>query len=81
MRKVDRSWQLEYQRTEDETRYRVVEGDLFNTFKAVRMTFLDLGLAIQNESVEKLTILAQNEAPAPLSKEEWRGSLKSRIRG
>jgi hypothetical protein len=41
-------------------------------YRAVRQTFLDLGLPIQKESLEPLTIRAESEALKPLSKEEWR---------
>jgi hypothetical protein len=72
LRRVDRLWQLEYQRTEDEYRYRVIEADSATAYRAVRLTFLDLGLAVQKESTESpLFIRAESEAPTPLSKEEW----------
>jgi len=70
-RRVDRLWQLEYQRTEDEYRYRVIEADSATTYRAVRLTFLDLGLAIQKSSTDPLFITAESQAPTPLSKEEW----------
>ena len=70
-RRVDRVWQLEYQKTEDEYRYRVIEADSATTYRAARLTFLDLGLAIQKSSTEPLFISAESQAPTPLSKEEW----------
>src|SRR5262249_59032704 len=71
VRKIDRVWQLEYQRTEDEYRYRVIEADSATVYRAVRLTFLDLGLAIQKESTEPMFIRGESEAPTPLSQEEW----------
>jgi hypothetical protein len=69
---VDRAWQLEYQRTEDEFRYRVIEADLPTTFYAVRRAFIDVGMPVQKESAEARTIICENVAPTPLTPEEWR---------
>lgn len=71
-RRIDRAWQLEYQRTEDEFRYRVVDADYLATYQAVRMTFLDLGLPVQARDVETGVLVAENAAPAPLTAEEWK---------
>jgi hypothetical protein len=70
-RKVDRAWELDYQKGEDELRYRVVEAPASLVFYEVRKTLIDLGLPIMAESEEKGTITAQNNGPTPLTKEEW----------
>jgi hypothetical protein len=72
MARIDRAWQLEYQKTEDEFRYRVVEADYETTFRAIRHTFLDLGMPIQARSSEHGVIVAENEAPTPLTADEWK---------
>ena len=73
-RRVDRQWQLDYQRTEDELRWRVIEADLPTAYKAVRLTFLDLGLPIKKESFDDRTIIAENEAPLPLTLDDGKRS-------
>lgn len=70
--RIDRAWQLDYQRTEDEFRYRVVEADYETTLHAVRQTYLDLGMPIQVQSGSRGVIVAENSAPTPLSHEEWK---------
>lgn len=70
--RIDRAWQLEYQRTEDEFRYRVVEADYETTLRAVRQTYLDLGMPIQVQSGSRGVIVAENAAPTPLTLEEWK---------
>src|ERR1700682_1516929 len=71
-RRIDRAWQLEYQQTEDEYRFRVIDAEFAPSFEAVRKTFLDLGLPIQKSSLEGGVIVAENAAPAPLSLDEWK---------
>lgn len=72
-RRIDRAWQLDYQKTEDEFRYRIIDADLDVSFSAVRKTFLDLGMPVQRVSLEKGegVVIAENEAPTPLSRDEW----------
>ncbi len=70
--RVDQVWQLEYQRTEDEFRYRVVEADYETTLRAVRQTYLDLGMPIQVQSGSRGVIVAESAAPTPLTLEEWK---------
>jgi hypothetical protein len=65
-------WQLEYQKTEEDFRFRVVDAEFDVTYDAVRKTFLDLGLPIQKSSIESGAIIAENEAPAPLTADEWK---------
>ena len=71
-RRVDRMWQLEYQESEDAFRYRVVDGDYATVFHHVRKTFIDLGMPVQSQSFDKGIIVAQAEAPTPLTQEEWK---------
>jgi len=72
-RRIDRAWQLDYQKTEDEFRYRVIDAGLDVSFSAVRKTFLDLGMPVQSASLEKGegVVIAENAAPVPLSRDEW----------
>lgn len=71
MARLDRAWALEYQRTEDEYRYRVVEASYDATYAAVRHAFLDLGMPIEARSHERGVIVAENAGPTPLTREEW----------
>lgn len=75
-RRVDLAWQLDYQKTEDEYRWRVIEADKTTVYQAVRSTLIDLGMPIQIESLEKLTLVAHNLAPLPLTIEEWKEVVK-----
>jgi hypothetical protein len=72
-RRIDRAWQLDYQKTEGEFRYRVIDAGLDVSFSAVRKTFLDLGMPVQSASLEKGegVVIAENAAPVPLSRDEW----------
>lgn len=70
-RRVDRAWQLDYQKTEDEFRYRVIDADFDVAFLATRKTFIDLGMPVQGASLEKGIVVAENAAPTPLSRDEW----------
>lgn len=70
-RRIDRAWQLDYQKTEDEFRYRVIDADFDVSFSAVRKTFIDLGMPVQGASLETGIVVAENTAPTPLSREEW----------
>ena len=40
------------------------------------MTFIDLNLPVQKGSLESREIVAENNAPAPLTKEEWLEVMK-----
>jgi ABC-type cobalamin transport system ATPase subunit len=46
-RRLDRVWQLEYQKTEAELRQRVVAADIATAFNAIRLTFIELNLPVQ----------------------------------
>jgi hypothetical protein len=72
LRRIDRVWQLEYQQSDDLFRYRVVDAGSTTVLLAVRQTFLDLGMPVQQLSAEKGVVIAENNAPTPLSIEEWR---------
>jgi hypothetical protein len=72
MSRIDREWQLEYQRSSEELRYRVVEAQYATVFNAMRQTFLDLGMPVQSSSTSDSFVEAENNAPAPLSAEEWK---------
>lgn len=69
--RVGKAWQLDNQRAEDEYRYRVIDAKYADVYEATRRAFLALGLPVQVSSVEKGLLLAENVAPAPLTKEEW----------
>jgi len=71
-RRIDRMWQLEYQKNEDAFRYRVIDFDYVTVFHHMRKTFIDLGLPVQSQSFDKGVVVAQVEAPTPLTKEEWK---------
>lgn len=71
MRKVDRAWQLDYQKLEDEYRHRVIDSPFPLVFSQVQKTFLDLSLPVQKADPEKGVIVAENNAPNPLTHEEW----------
>ncbi len=70
-RRVDHAWQLDYQKSQDQFRFRVIDAGYEASFDAVRKTFIDLGLPVQSASLKEGTIVAENVAPAPLSQEEW----------
>lgn len=70
-RRIDRVWQLEYQQTEDEYRYRAVDASYETVLPAVRKAFIDLGMPVQGSSLTTGTVIAENTAPSPLSPAEW----------
>ncbi len=75
-RRIDRAWELEYQRDADELRFRVVEAPVLIVYEEVRRTFIDLGLPVVSESPRQGLLVAQNNAPTPLTKEEWASVVK-----
>jgi hypothetical protein len=75
-RRIDRLWQLETQKIEDAFRHRVIDADYSVVFPQVKKTFLDLGMPVQKSSVSEGLILAENEAPHPLTMEEWAQVVK-----
>ncbi len=75
LRRIDRTWQLEYQRSEDLFRYRMVDADGTAVLGAMRRTFLDLGMPVQ--AIGNGAIIAENEGPTPLSGAEWAAVAKA----
>lgn len=76
-RRIDRLWQVEYQQTEDEFRYRAVDATYETVLLAVRRTFIDLGMPVQGSSFDKGVVIAENNAPAPLTLAEWQQVAKA----
>ena len=70
-RRIEREWMLEYQKGEDELRFRVVEAPAIVVYEEMRRTLIDLGLPIVRESFANGVLVAENNAPSPLTKEEW----------
>lgn len=70
-RKIDRVWALEYQKTEDLYRYRVVDAPYEIVYQQVKKTFLDLSMPLVKKDFDNGLLIAENEAPNPLTKEEW----------
>lgn len=70
--RIDRQWQLDYQRTEDAYRYRVVDAPYLIVYDATKKSFLDLAMPIQRADLTEGVIVAENVAPHPLTKEEWK---------
>jgi hypothetical protein len=75
-RKIDRAWQLEYQETEDAFRHRVIDAPYRTVYAQVKKTFLDLAMPIQKADVKEGIIVVENEAPHPLTHEEWKRVVK-----
>jgi hypothetical protein len=71
MQRIDRIWQAEYQKTEDEFRCRVVDCEYSIIFKNVRATLLEMGFTIDGEEFKKGIISVSANGPCPLTKEEW----------
>ena len=66
---------LEYQKGEDELRFRVVEAPAIVVYEEMRRTLIDLGLPIVRESFAGGVLVAENNAPSPLTKKEWLNGL------
>jgi hypothetical protein len=54
----------------------VVDASYEIVYTQVKKTFLDLGMPIQKSDVNKGIIVAENEAPHPLTREEWEQVVK-----
>lgn len=76
-RRIDHAWQLEYQKTRDLFRYRVIDAPYRAVYTQVKKTFLDLSMPIQKADITKGVIIAENEAPTPLTNEEWKQVAKA----
>lgn len=67
---------VDYQKSEDEFRYRVVDAHYDQVFIAVRKTLIDLGYPIDASDIKKGDIRAQSIAPTPLTQSEWSEVVK-----
>ena len=70
-RRIEREWMLEDRKSEDELRFRVVEAPSIVVYEEMRRTLVDLGLPIVRESFADGVLVAENNAPAFLTKTEW----------
>jgi hypothetical protein len=70
-RRIDRVWALEYQKMESSVRVRVIDDDFITVMRAVRGTFLELGMPINELNLESGDISAICDAPTPLTDTEW----------
>lgn len=69
--RVDRMWLADYQKTEDAFRYRVVDAEYPIVFPLVKRVFNDMGVAVQNYSLEEGIISGVCDSTALFTKEEW----------
>jgi hypothetical protein len=70
-RRLDRMWLVDYQKTEDDFRYRVVDAEYSIVFQCTKRAFNDLGVAVQKLSLEEGIVSGACDAPTPLTMEEW----------
>lgn len=70
-RRVDYAWDLDYQRTGEELRYRVIDAPYADVYSAARETFLELGMPLMAQSSVEGKLVARNTAPTPLTLAEW----------
>ena len=68
---IDRAWLLEYQKHEDLYRFRVIDAPYDQTFIKIKKASIELGLPIIASDYDTGVIIAQANAPLPLSQEEW----------
>jgi hypothetical protein len=71
-RRIDQLWALEYQRTEDEYRYRILDCTPDVAYSCIKDAFLTLGMPIKSASLTSGYIECEAEAPLPLTRDEWR---------
>jgi hypothetical protein len=76
-RRIDRVWALEYQKMESSVRIRAIDDDFMTVMKAVRETFLELGMPINELKLESGVISAICDAPTPLTDTEWLAVIKA----
>lgn len=69
--RVGKAWQLDNQKSADEYRFRVIEADPLTAYQATKQTFIALGMPVEAGSLSGGVLFAENQAPAPLTKEEW----------
>ena len=71
-RRIDEAWLLDYQKTEDEYRCRIVAADKIETAKALRAAFIALNMPVKEDNLDNGSITSVVEAPRPLTKDEWK---------
>ncbi len=71
-RRVSRHWLLEYQRTEDLFRIRVVPAPFDSVVGAFRKALNEVGLAVLGWDAKSEELIAENYGPNPLTIEEWK---------
>jgi hypothetical protein len=69
--KIDQAWDIDNKAAVAQRRH-VVNADYNTTFKAVEKTLADLNMPIVKSSPEKGFITSKNEAPIPLTPEQWK---------
>ncbi len=69
--KIDQVWGGENKLVSAQ-RVRTVDTDYNTAFKAVEKTLIDLQMPIVKSAPDKGFITAKNEAPKPLTKEQWK---------
>jgi hypothetical protein len=68
--KIDQIWEVD-NRAAIAQRSHIANADYNTTFKAVEQTLSDLHMPIVKSSIEKGFITSKNEAPTPLTIEQW----------
>jgi|688.fasta_scaffold237212_2 hypothetical protein len=71
LKKVDIYWGNEISTSNEVTLHRDLDHSYDKTFSAVLKTFADLGLTVTKSSIESGLILTRDEAPKPLTQDEW----------
>ena len=71
-RRIDMVWDLDYQKTEDDYRVRVIEAPYPIAYEALKKTFLDLNMPLIKQSIGDGVMVVRNAAPTPLTLEEWK---------
>jgi predicted small secreted protein len=68
--RIDQAWEID-NKAAIAQRQHVVNADYNTAFKVVEKTLTDLGMPIVKSSIEKGFVISKNEAPIPLTKEQW----------
>jgi hypothetical protein len=68
--RIDQAWEIDNKAAIAQRRH-VVNADYSTTFKAVEKTLSDLDMPIVKSSAEKGLLTSKNEAPTPLTKDQW----------
>lgn len=69
--KIEKTWLLDYQKTEEALRTRVIDAPSLETFTQVKKALVSIDLPVTKSSLEDGEVWAQGIAPAPLSQQEW----------